>query len=392
MGILRLYLALCVVAEHGNGQILPWTMLQGEQAVQIFYVISGFYMALVLSTRYSKARDFYVSRFLRIFPTYWVILLGTVVVSLAGGLLFNRWLMLSRYVSHPLAHNGLSGVSLAALFNLTIIGQDWIMFFKQDPGQSLQVTLKFWTFPNPLYWYLLLPQAWTLAVELTFYAIAPYLNRLRSSWLIGLTIGALVLRFICYQYLGTATVPWTYRFFPLQIGFFLCGMLAYRLYVRMSPHPSLQRWRSTSWRSYIVGCAILLAFLYLHARAFEFLKSVASEHVAGLVTSPVFILAIPILFLAFEKHKFDRLTGEMSYPVYLVHFLVLVVIGSALGIQPGVALARAAALASIILAAILYAVFIVRIDIRRHRLRTKNSPIDGDEKQSGPDFQKVSSP
>jgi peptidoglycan/LPS O-acetylase OafA/YrhL len=58
MGILRVYLALCVIAAHSH-RVLPWRMHDGRQAVQIFYIISGFYMAMVLSTRYSSARDLY---------------------------------------------------------------------------------------------------------------------------------------------------------------------------------------------------------------------------------------------------------------------------------------------------------------------------------------------
>jgi len=383
MGILRLYLALCVIAAHGGGQVLPWAMHDGNEAVQTFYIISGFYMAMVLSTRYSNPRDFYLSRFLRIFPTYWIVLASTFVLSMAGGLIFNRWLMLRTYASHPFAHNGTFGVLLATLFNFTLIGQDWIMFLKHDAGQSLQVTSKFWNDPSPLYWYLLIPQAWTIGVELTFYAIAPYLNRLSSRWLGGVALGAFASRLISYQYLGMDHDPWDYRFFPLEIGLFLFGMLAYRLYSQMSSHPAFRRWRSASPLSYVAGAAALLMLMNLHLRAVQFLGRVTSPHVAGLIASPVFILGIPILFLAFGKNRFDRLVGELSYPVYLVHLLVLVVIANALAFRPGAALARIAALASIAFAAVLYAVFIAPLDRKRHNLTVKDGQIPGAEKPPG---------
>jgi peptidoglycan/LPS O-acetylase OafA/YrhL len=375
MGILRLYLALCVVAAHGSGQVLPWAMHDSNEAVQTFYIISGFYMAMVLSTRYSSPRDFYLSRFLRIFPTYWIVLALTFVLSIGSGLIFNRWLMLRIYASHPFAHNGVLGVALATLFNFTLIGQDWIMFLKHDAGQSLHFTSEFWNDPRPLYWYLLIPQAWTIGLELTFYAIAPFLNRLSNKWLVGVALSAFVARLISYQYLGMDHDPWDYRFFLLEIGLFLFGMLAYRLYAQMSSHPAFQRWQGASPLWYVAGAAALLMLMNLHLHAVQLLGLVTGPHIAGLIASPVFIVGIPILFLAFGNNRFDRLVGELSYPVYLIHMLVLVVMANALAFRPGAALARITALVSIAFATVLYAVFIAPLDRKRHDLSIKDGQI-----------------
>jgi peptidoglycan/LPS O-acetylase OafA/YrhL len=279
--------------------------------------------------------------------------------------------MLRPYANHPFAHNGAAGVSLAALFNITVIGQDWIMFLKQDSGQALQLTTHFWTDHNPLYWYFVLPQAWTIGLELTFYAIAPNLNRLGTIWLGAAALVGFAARLISYQFLGMDHDPWDYRFFPLEIGLFLFGMLAYRLYARMSSHPAFQRWQSTTWQSYLAGAAVLLILMYIHVRAVEFLGRITSPHIAALITCPLFILLIPALFLAFGKNKFDRLIGEMSYPVYLVHFIALVVIANLVTIAPGAGLARMTALASLCMAELLYAILIAPIDTRRHEISVK---------------------
>jgi peptidoglycan/LPS O-acetylase OafA/YrhL len=52
--------------------------------VKGFFIISGFYMALVISTRYYAlpVGDFYASRLLRLVPLYWVIGLLTVAAEL----------------------------------------------------------------------------------------------------------------------------------------------------------------------------------------------------------------------------------------------------------------------------------------------------------------------
>ncbi|HAA92439.1 MAG TPA: hypothetical protein DCE33_08330 [Rhodospirillaceae bacterium] len=80
MGILRLMLALAVLIGHSGGlhglrmddgisAILP----SGQVAVQSFYMISGFYMSLVLSSTYQGPAGtwcFWLSRYLRLAPIY----------------------------------------------------------------------------------------------------------------------------------------------------------------------------------------------------------------------------------------------------------------------------------------------------------------------------------
>jgi peptidoglycan/LPS O-acetylase OafA/YrhL len=370
MGILRLYLALCVVADHG-GPVLPWRMHTGSQAVQMFYIISGFYMAMVLSSRYAKPRDFYLSRFLRIFPPYWLVLAATFVLSLAGGLFFDRWLMLRTYINHPFEHNGVAGILLSVLLNLTLIGQDWLMFLKHDIGHALQFTADWSTDPSPLWRYLVLPQSWTIGVELTFYALAPFLNRLRSGWLVAIVACSFAARLGAYRYLGLAHDPWEYRFFPFEIGLFLFGMLGFRLYAKFSADQSFLRWQALSRLSYIAGAVVLLIIMYFHVWLVQFLERLIDPHLAVLVTYPLFIIAIPVLFLVSGKNGIDRLIGEMSYPVYLVHYLVIVVVANLLNIGPGAELGRISAVASVVLAALMYRKFIAPLDRKRHDLSVK---------------------
>src|SRR5690242_478511 len=108
MGILRLYLSLCVVADH-SGSIFPWSIHDGSEAVQIFFIISGFYMAMVYR-KYASVYEFYISRFLRIFIPYWFVLAMIIVVRLISGFGYGAWAELSPYVHDALQHNGLFGV------------------------------------------------------------------------------------------------------------------------------------------------------------------------------------------------------------------------------------------------------------------------------------------
>jgi peptidoglycan/LPS O-acetylase OafA/YrhL len=368
MGTLRVYLALCVIAAHAHS-VFPWRMHDGKQAVQIFYVISGFYMAMVLSSRYSNPKDFYFSRVMRIFPPYWIVLISTLVASVAAGLLANQWLLLTRYATHPLDHNGTAGVVLAALSNLTVFGQDWVMFLSHDYGQTLHITQDFTRDASPLHTYLLVPPCWSVGLELTFYTFAPYLNRLRSRWLALIALAALGARLIAYCHFDLGHDPWDYRFFPFEISLFLGGMLGYRLYKLTSPHHPSQRFRMVSGLPYLTGVATLLLLLYAHACLMDYLGHLASPALGVLITLPFWTVGVPVLFFVFGNQKLDRVIGELSYPIYLVHYLVIGIMGCVLG-HFGLNrwMGESSALISTIAALIFYHFLIVPLDRKRHSM------------------------
>src|SRR5688572_272316 len=77
MGFLRFILAASVVAEHST-PIFGLSLTGGLLAVKLFFIISGFYMALILDTKYVSQVNrywlFITNRFLRIYPCYFVVL------------------------------------------------------------------------------------------------------------------------------------------------------------------------------------------------------------------------------------------------------------------------------------------------------------------------------
>ena len=80
MGFLRFFLALMVLSVHAGG------IGDGRIAVQTFYMISGFYMSLVWADKYAMhpnpIRTFYLSRALRIYPLYFIVLIISVLMTL----------------------------------------------------------------------------------------------------------------------------------------------------------------------------------------------------------------------------------------------------------------------------------------------------------------------
>jgi peptidoglycan/LPS O-acetylase OafA/YrhL len=76
-----------------------------------------------------------------------------------------------------------------------------------------------------LYTGLLVPQAWTLGVELSFYAIAPIILRNKAILLRLLTASLATRTALLWIGLGTQD-PWTYRFFPAELSLFILGALS----------------------------------------------------------------------------------------------------------------------------------------------------------------------
>lgn len=89
---LRACAALMVVFHHAREQFpqfpLPFHTIAGQAGVDLFFVISGFVMVLVTSTREQTAGDFLMSRATRIVPIYWFYTLACWVLLQAAPSLF----------------------------------------------------------------------------------------------------------------------------------------------------------------------------------------------------------------------------------------------------------------------------------------------------------------
>jgi peptidoglycan/LPS O-acetylase OafA/YrhL len=347
MGYLRTYLALCVVAAHSS-QIFPWATHDGRQAVEIFFICSGFYMSLILSGRYKTKRAFYASRGLRIFTPYYAVLLVVIMWSLLSGLSSGNYLSLSGYQQRA----GTLGTVIAALSNVTIFGQDWIMFLKHDLGQRFGPTTNFYANASPLYRYLIIPQAWSIGIEETFYLLAPFIYKLRTRLLCAILLLSLAGRLYAYH-AGYLRDPWTYRFFPFELGLFVLGILAYRVHAKL---------RIPKCKHYWVWPGLLMIGFWLAARI------VASGRIefeyAVLLSYPFWAIAIIFLFGYFGDNKIDRFIGELCYPIYLIHMIVALTFKQWIS---GRHLGLAVAVLTVALSILFYVLFLRRLEKWRHR-------------------------
>lgn len=315
VGTLRFILALSVVIAHST-DILGFRLVGGQLAVQVFYMISGFYMALVLKEKYIGSNNYYKlfisNRFLRLYPIYWFILIGTVLVSIAA-YLYSGSGFIAVYAKY-FDSMSLGSFLFLILTNIIIFFQDVVLFLGLDTTTgNLFFTSNFWATDPVLADFMFIPQAWTIGIELTFYLIAPFIVNKKTKYiLIGIACLFLLRLFLAFG-LDLRDDPWSHRFFPTELTFFLLGIIAYHLYKKYATLNISPIYLKTIWIS-IVFITLIFSFIPL-------------EHsVKSIFYLILFYVSIPFIFILTKNWKFDRNIGELSYPIYISHTFVLICI------------------------------------------------------------------
>jgi peptidoglycan/LPS O-acetylase OafA/YrhL len=341
MGLLRLLLAFSVFNGHA-GLALGFSLLSGSAAVHCFFVISGFYMAMVLHEKYAPPRhgyfDFISSRALRLAPTYLAVLAVTLVLSaILMGAGAAPLPAVQANLDLQTRHPGALFWLLNAASQLTLLGQD-LFFFLNWGGAGAQASL------SPLHDLLLIPPGWSLSLELYFYLLAPFLVRRSLPFIVFLIWASLSCRALL-ALAGLEADPWAYRFFPSELAFFLAGVLTYRLRDAVLSGPFSVRWRA------LLPLLLLGAALGAAEVAGVWQPGMPARRWANVLLFALLVPGIPSLFELTRRSVLDRVIGELSYPLYVVHFLVIWV-AARLFADPASPLAHAAVIAAVLLAAV----------------------------------------
>lgn len=281
-GTYRLGLAILVVLAHFG----PWASHNsGLYAVFAFFMLSGYLMTLILHEKYGFSlaglRNYARNRFLKIFPMYWVAVIYAAIVI---AVLPSASLLVSPKVDLP-----------------------------SDAWEWIRVLSLGYIWPDQGEPYLLIP-AWSLAVEVIYYALIPVLARTKRSTLAWLMLS------LCYAVWSIWTQPKFSDFYfsaitatvPFSVG---AALYHFRhLFKRLRPSALL-----------LLGPAYVFLSIFGKGLLGENPQSMyASMLVSGL------ILATLVHTRVDER---DAKAGELSYPVYLLHFQTIPLL-AALGLQP----------------------------------------------------------
>jgi peptidoglycan/LPS O-acetylase OafA/YrhL len=282
MGRWRLALAWLVIVAHTNGYERVFAVDFGTVAVAAFLFISGFIMPLAYRAHYADAsqhhgvRQFYLNRFLRIYPVYWVSLCLFLAAAFATyvrhGTIDPALLYLPNYVRNAL----LLGLNQSTL---------WGNYFR---------------FNN---------RAWSLDVELQYYILVPFLvfalSRHRAAVVASLAIASVGSIYLFFRPTGLVDID---RSLLAWSVFFILGFAF---------HESATLQRQLSRLSVTVVVAVMAFVVGALAGA----KSVAT------VALIVAFIAVSAYLLVMQKNyrfgRIDRLAGELSYPAYILHILFI---------------------------------------------------------------------
>ncbi len=285
LGVLMIHSSLNAHLPGVFGSIVG----EGQRGVQLFFIASAFTLFLSLKNRadseISPIRNFFIRRFFRIAPMYY---LGIIYYIFQDGLGPRYWLGDADHISSA---NILSNITFLHGF-------------------------------NPYYITSLVPGGWSIAVEMTFYAVLPFLfarikniNQAFNFFLISITVRAVLEYFLSKHILISSASLWTEYldfYFPSQLPIFALGILMY--FIIENKENGIIKLPGKSLL--LFGCLIIIQF----------------------GTSINFILANHILFgfsflligIALSRYKPILLVnpiinyiGKISFSMYLVHFAVL---------------------------------------------------------------------
>lgn len=306
MGILRLIFALSVLINHSldNGSFI----FPAGPSVFSFFIISGFYMALILDGKYKSTLHFYINRTLRIFPIYWLMLFLTL------GLGFTKTYFhiggddnaISHYFHYSAHLNGFEAITEGVNFivrNLTlIISKDYFSINDNNIAGG----------------YLFLYQAWSLQMELLFYLIVPFLLKIKKNFLFFVALYFIAFHGIIAPMSYVSPNLQSFKFLSFLI-YFLLGISSYK-YV----YKKIQKIKPN--RFYYIAFFLFLAYLIFY----QLIPGRVPEHdfYTGMLYYVPFAIGVSFFFQMTKNNKLDRFVGELSYPIYMSHFIIAKIIYS----------------------------------------------------------------
>lgn len=315
MGLIRALLAISVILAHSES-FLGFYLVGGKIAVQAFFIISGFYMALILNEKYIGGNSnyglFISNRFLRIYPIYYTVFILVIATSLLGYFYRGQLGVFRCYVAYYSVID-VSTITFLIISNLSLFFQDMILFLGLNPHTGMLFFSPHFTEPR-LHYFMIIPQAWSISIELMFYLIAPFIARKKVSYIALLAAISLSVRIFLYKQ-GYQNDPWNYRFFFSELFFFFLGIIAYHIYKMLSTKKFVSK-----INQYIYIYILIALTIYSLLPLQEELKS--------FIFLSTFFLALPFIFILSKKWKIDRYIGDLSYPMYISHVFVLSVLGA----------------------------------------------------------------
>ena len=339
-GTYRTLLALMVVSLHLGG--VPTL---GAYAVFGFYILSGYLMTFIMQKNYGYDRTglakYALNRVLRIYPIYWLsVLISLILISYYGQDVTSAY--------HP---------AISMPENLGAVFRNLFLFFPNLEGSRLT------------------PPAWALTVEIFFY-ISIGLGISRSRRFTGYWFFASIIYTV---YANVAGVGWNYRYFSILAASlpFSTGAMIY--HYREELKRLSGKFSSGIYTPFYVFT--LIGLNWWVGIIFD-TEQTASFYINYMLCSLMVVVLFDRRELPLISRKMDKMMGDFSYPVYLIHYqvgLVVMVLLNHSGFdykRPDIILALVS-LPAIFLVAWVMTVSVERpIEIMRRRVKSGGTPVN----------------
>ncbi len=294
---LRGIAALFVVAFHLPGQRTSPLSAQGPLAVDFFFCLSGFVIAFSYETRLASNvsfKDFAIVRLIRLYPIYAAgSLLGLSVEVLTAHFAFHRgwsWAFFSPWVFLTFLATFLWPTCLSTAnhsFNYPLDVPAWSIFYE-----------------------IVANLAYALLVRL----------RLARTFLIFCIIGisfaplfeSVALRGRPLDF-GSEPVGFALGFPRVAFSFFI-GVLVHRAYCRHHAHAQEHVARTSS--ALVVSVALLLIL----SAPLPWMRAGVPQLIDAAICFPLIVYYGALAQLPHAFARFATALGELSYPLYLLHF------------------------------------------------------------------------
>ena len=237
----------------------------GFLGVHLFFMISGFVIYFSISNS-KDVRDFLIKRFIRLYPTFWLCLIITfTLVSIFG---------ISAYRNTNI---------FDALANTTMIIMEAAHVKAVDSSY------------------------WSLQIELFFYFFIAFIFLLKMQRHIDLILAGWLILIVVYNFIYR--IPVAGLFLNLRYGmYFIAGISFYKIKVLKQEK--------------IFNHLIIISSYIIALQTFKDMPG----HVGGITASYCVFYLFIYDKLFFLKNSFLLFLGKISYPLYLIHHYVGIII------------------------------------------------------------------
>ncbi|WP_188471561.1 acyltransferase family protein [Hafnia psychrotolerans] len=298
LGILRFFLASCVIVFHLSAKIPNI----GQLFVNFFYVISGYLITLILHDTYKfRFKEFAINRFLRLYPVYYVFAILSAIliyIPISG-------------VTSSIFHSSWSGTQQEFDF----LGNAFIFPWAILSDQSVL------SIPNFLYSDFprlrLIPSTWSIAVEIVCYFIL-FIFTARNIYT---SITTLLLAIAFHAYINNSTLSSGYIYYPFMAAMlpFSVGAIGcfFSKYLEKAYKLELTMGRQVA--SLVLIVTLFMLNWWLSLRSVDFYKSI--YFYASTVIALGSIMLLHNSRPSPNLRWLCKILGDLSYPMFLIQYV-----------------------------------------------------------------------